>query len=57
MLPHELNILLDTFHVSNLNKYFSNYTLATPIVKMQINCEFHFVEEQAEIMDREIKRL
>ncbi|GJV79263.1 putative reverse transcriptase domain-containing protein [Tanacetum coccineum] len=56
-LPQQLSKVHSTFHVSNLNKCLSNETLVIPLEKIQNDDKFHFIEEPAEIMDREVKRL
>ncbi|GKD30504.1 hypothetical protein Tco_1241282, partial [Tanacetum coccineum] len=56
-LPEELNSVHDTFHVSNLKKCLGNANLHVPLIEIKIDKTLHFVEEPAEIMDREIKSL
>ncbi|GJU32099.1 reverse transcriptase domain-containing protein [Tanacetum coccineum] len=56
-LPQELNRVHNTFHVSNLNKCYADEQLAVPLDGLHIDDKLHFVEEPAEIMDREVKRL
>nr|KAJ0192528.1 hypothetical protein LSAT_V11C800438660 [Lactuca sativa] len=55
-LPHELNNVHPTFHVSNLKKCLSDETLMIPLDEIEDNESLHFVEEPVEIMDREFKR-
>nr|GEV28721.1 hypothetical protein [Tanacetum cinerariifolium] len=47
----------NTFHVSNLNKCFSDEPLAISLDEVHIDDKLRFVEEPVEIMDREVKRL
>nr|GFC13466.1 reverse transcriptase domain-containing protein [Tanacetum cinerariifolium] len=52
-LPRELQGIHNTFHVSNLNKCLSDKSLSIPLDEVQLNDKLHFIEEPAEIMDRE----
>nr|GEU29720.1 reverse transcriptase domain-containing protein [Tanacetum cinerariifolium] len=45
------------FHVSNLKKCYSEEPLAIPLDGLHIDDKLHFMEEPAEIMDREVRRL
>ncbi|GJT41621.1 putative reverse transcriptase domain-containing protein [Tanacetum coccineum] len=56
-LPKQLSRVHNTFHVSNLKNYLSDDTLAIPLDEIQIDDNFHFIEEPVEIMDCEVKRL
>ncbi|GJS54424.1 putative reverse transcriptase domain-containing protein [Tanacetum coccineum] len=56
-LPQELSRVHSTFHVSNLNKCYSDEPLAVPFDGLHIDDKLRFVEEPVEIMDREVKRL
>ncbi|GJV99137.1 putative reverse transcriptase domain-containing protein [Tanacetum coccineum] len=56
-LPQQLSRVHSTFHVSNLKKCLFDEPLAIPLDKIHIDDKLHFVEEQVEIMDREVKRL
>ncbi|XP_071704898.1 uncharacterized protein [Rutidosis leptorrhynchoides] len=56
-LPQELNCIHDAFHISNLKKCLSDDTLVIPLEEIRIDNKLHFIEEPAEIMDREVKRL
>nr|GEX21492.1 putative reverse transcriptase domain-containing protein [Tanacetum cinerariifolium] len=52
-LPRELQGIHKTFHVSNLKKCLSDESLSIPLDEVQLNDKLHFIEEPAEIMDRE----
>ncbi|GJW02439.1 putative reverse transcriptase domain-containing protein [Tanacetum coccineum] len=54
-LPHQLNKLHSTFHVTDLKKCLSNETLVIPLDEIQIDDKLHFIEELVEIMKREVK--
>nr|GEV30961.1 putative reverse transcriptase domain-containing protein [Tanacetum cinerariifolium] len=56
-LPDKLRGIHDTFHVSNLKRYFVNDDVVIPLEEVQLDDKLHFVEEPVEIMDREVKRL
>ncbi|GKC99891.1 hypothetical protein Tco_1170166 [Tanacetum coccineum] len=56
-LPEELSSMHDTFHVLNLKKYLADANLHVPLDEIKVDKTFHFVEETAEIMDREVKSL
>ena len=56
LLPPELSNVHDVFHVSNLKKCLSDETLAVPLEELEVNEQLHFIEEPAEIMDREVKK-
>ncbi|GKD54478.1 hypothetical protein Tco_1287865 [Tanacetum coccineum] len=56
-LPEELIDVHDTFHVSNLKKYWANVNLQVPLTEIKIDKTLCFVEEPTEIMDREVKSL
>ncbi|XP_071695445.1 uncharacterized protein [Rutidosis leptorrhynchoides] len=56
-LPQELSGIHDTFHVSNLKKCLSDDSLIIPLEEICIDNKLHFIEEPAEIIDREVKRL
>nr|GEZ27809.1 putative reverse transcriptase domain-containing protein [Tanacetum cinerariifolium] len=46
----------NTFHVSNLKKCHADEPLAVSLDGLLFDDKFHFVEEPAEIVDREVKR-
>ncbi|GJZ45229.1 reverse transcriptase domain-containing protein [Tanacetum coccineum] len=46
-----------TFHVSNLNKCYSDDPLVVPLEGLQVDDKLYFVEEPVEIIDREVKQL
>ncbi|GJU17284.1 hypothetical protein Tco_1145250 [Tanacetum coccineum] len=56
-LPQELIRVHNTFHISNLKKYYSDEPLAVPLEGLHVDDKLHFVEEHVEIIDREVKRL
>ncbi|GKE01612.1 hypothetical protein Tco_1389595 [Tanacetum coccineum] len=56
-LPQELSRVHHTFHVSNLKKCYTDEPLAVPLDGLHIDNKCHFIEEPAEIMDREVKLL
>nr|GEX82435.1 hypothetical protein [Tanacetum cinerariifolium] len=56
-LTQELSSVQDTFHVSNLKKCLADPTLHVPLEEIQVDAKLNFVEEQVEILEREIKKL
>ncbi|GKG24107.1 hypothetical protein Tco_0392143, partial [Tanacetum coccineum] len=56
-LPQELSRVHNTFHVSNLNKCYSDDPLVIPLEGLQVDDKLHFVEEPVEVIDREVKQL
>nr|GEY92270.1 reverse transcriptase domain-containing protein [Tanacetum cinerariifolium] len=56
-LPRKLQGIHNTFHVSNLKKCLSDESLSIPLDEVQLDDKLHFIEEPAEIMDREVKKL
>ncbi|GKB00451.1 putative reverse transcriptase domain-containing protein [Tanacetum coccineum] len=56
-LPDQLSRVHNTFHVSNLNKCFSDEPLAILLDEIQIDDKLNFIEEPVEIMDLKVKRL
>ncbi|GKE61803.1 putative reverse transcriptase domain-containing protein [Tanacetum coccineum] len=55
-LPEELSRVHNTFHVSNLKKCYADEPLAIPFDGLHFDDKLHFVEEQVEIMDYEVKQ-
>ncbi|GKC28639.1 putative reverse transcriptase domain-containing protein [Tanacetum coccineum] len=56
-LPQELSKVHNTFHVSNLKKYYSDEPLAVPLEGLHMDDKLRFMEEPVEIIDREVKQL
>nr|GEW35218.1 putative reverse transcriptase domain-containing protein [Tanacetum cinerariifolium] len=56
-LPRELQGFHNTLHVSNLKKCLSDKSLSIPLDEVQLDDKLHIIEEPAEIIDREVKRL
>nr|GEZ36089.1 putative reverse transcriptase domain-containing protein [Tanacetum cinerariifolium] len=56
-LPEELGRVHNTFHVSNLKMCHTDEPLAVPLDGLHFDDILHFVEEPAEIVDSEVKRL
>ncbi|GKC17767.1 putative reverse transcriptase domain-containing protein [Tanacetum coccineum] len=56
-LPQELSRVHNTFHVSNLKKYYSDDPLVVPWEGLQVDDKLLFIEEPVEVMDREFKQL
>nr|GEW40863.1 putative reverse transcriptase domain-containing protein [Tanacetum cinerariifolium] len=56
-LPQQLSKDHSTFYVSKLKKCLSDEPLAISLDEVHIDDKLHFVEEPAEIMDYEVKRL
>ncbi|GKF61477.1 putative reverse transcriptase domain-containing protein, partial [Tanacetum coccineum] len=56
-LPKELNGVHDTFYVSNLKKCLADPTLQVPLDEIRVDAKLNFVEEPAEILEREFKKL
>ncbi|GKB32807.1 hypothetical protein Tco_0872208 [Tanacetum coccineum] len=56
-LPDELHGIHNTFHVSTLKKCLVDENLIIPLEEIQLDDKLHFIEEPAEIMDREVKQL
>ncbi|GJV54941.1 putative reverse transcriptase domain-containing protein, partial [Tanacetum coccineum] len=54
-LPQELSRVHHTFHVSNLKKCYVDEPLVMPLEGIHVDNKLQFVEEPAEIMEREIK--
>nr|GFC32750.1 reverse transcriptase domain-containing protein [Tanacetum cinerariifolium] len=56
-LPDKLHGIHDTFHVSNIKRFFVNDDVVIPLDEVQLDDKLNFVKEPIEIMDREVKRL
>nr|GEX17503.1 putative reverse transcriptase domain-containing protein [Tanacetum cinerariifolium] len=56
-LPQKFSRVHHTFHVSNLNKCYTDEPLVMPLEGIHVDDWLQFVEEPVEIMEREIKRL
>ncbi|GKB94660.1 putative reverse transcriptase domain-containing protein [Tanacetum coccineum] len=56
-LPQELSRVHNTFHVSNLKKFYADKPLAVPLDELYIDDKLRFIEEPVEIKDCEVKRL
>ncbi|GKA22208.1 putative reverse transcriptase domain-containing protein [Tanacetum coccineum] len=56
-LPQELSRVQNTFHVSNLEKCYSDDPLDVPLDELDIEDKLYFIEEPVKIMDREVKQL
>ncbi|GJU60810.1 hypothetical protein Tco_1238576 [Tanacetum coccineum] len=55
--PQELNGVHDTFHVSKIKKCLADPRLHVPLEEIQVDAQLNFVEETAEILEREFKKL
>ncbi|GJW28012.1 putative reverse transcriptase domain-containing protein [Tanacetum coccineum] len=56
-LPEELNVVHDTFHVSNHMKCLADPTLQVPLDEIRVDAKLNFVEDPAKILEREFKKL
>ncbi|GKC06721.1 hypothetical protein Tco_0998331 [Tanacetum coccineum] len=56
-LPHELEGIHDTFHVSNLKKCLVEPTVHVPLEEIQIDAKLNFMEDPVEILECEFKKL
>ncbi|GKC67636.1 putative reverse transcriptase domain-containing protein [Tanacetum coccineum] len=56
-LPKELKGIHSTFHVSNLKKCLAEGDVVVPMEEIQLDNKLHMIEEQVEIVDKEVKRL
>ncbi|GJU99577.1 putative reverse transcriptase domain-containing protein [Tanacetum coccineum] len=56
-LPKELSRVHNTFHVSNLKKFYADEPLAVPLDGLHFDDKLQFVKEPIEITDREVKWL
>ncbi|GKB21835.1 putative reverse transcriptase domain-containing protein [Tanacetum coccineum] len=54
-LPQELSRVHYTFHVSNWKNWYADEPLAVLLDGLHIDDKLHFIKEQVEIMDREVK--
>nr|GEW48445.1 putative reverse transcriptase domain-containing protein [Tanacetum cinerariifolium] len=52
-LSEKLCEIHDTFHVSNLKRFFVNDDVVIPLDEFQLDDKLHFLKEPVEIMDRE----
>ncbi|GJZ34715.1 putative reverse transcriptase domain-containing protein [Tanacetum coccineum] len=57
VLPEELKGIHSTFHVSNLKKCLVEGEVVVLMKEIQLDDKLHMIEEPAEIIDREVKRL
>nr|GEU86500.1 putative reverse transcriptase domain-containing protein [Tanacetum cinerariifolium] len=55
-LPEELSNVHSTFHISNLKKCLSEESLVILVKELRLNDKLNFVEELAEVTDREFKQ-
>nr|GEY43543.1 putative reverse transcriptase domain-containing protein [Tanacetum cinerariifolium] len=55
--PEDLNGVHGTFHVSNLKKCLADPTLKVPLDEIRVDDKLNFVEENMEILEREVKKL
>ncbi|GKC55468.1 hypothetical protein Tco_1078213 [Tanacetum coccineum] len=56
-VPQELSKVHNTFHISNLRKYYADEPLAVPLDELHFDENLRFVEKPVEIMNREVKWL
>nr|GEU68408.1 putative reverse transcriptase domain-containing protein [Tanacetum cinerariifolium] len=56
-LPEELKGIHSTFHVLNHKKCLAKDDVVVPIDEIQLDDKLHMIEEQVEVVDREVKRL
>nr|GEZ95603.1 putative reverse transcriptase domain-containing protein [Tanacetum cinerariifolium] len=56
-LPQQLSRVHNTFYVSNLKKCLSDELLVIPLEELRVDDKLHFVEEQVEVIYREIKQM
>nr|GFA17188.1 putative reverse transcriptase domain-containing protein [Tanacetum cinerariifolium] len=56
-LPEELSRVHNTLHMSNLKKCHADEPLAVSLDGLHFDDKLHFMEEQVEIVNREVKRL
>ncbi|GKA72331.1 putative reverse transcriptase domain-containing protein [Tanacetum coccineum] len=55
-LPQELSRVHNTFHVSNLKKFYADEPLVVSLDGLHIDDKLYFVEEPVEIIDRIVMR-
>nr|GEU30836.1 putative reverse transcriptase domain-containing protein [Tanacetum cinerariifolium] len=56
-LPEKLNVVHDTFYVSNLKQCFADPTLQVPLDEIRVHAKSNYVEVPVEILEREFKKL
>nr|GEV41981.1 putative reverse transcriptase domain-containing protein [Tanacetum cinerariifolium] len=56
-LPEELKGIHSTFHVLNLKKCLEEGDIVVSMDEIQLDDKLHIIEEQVEIVDKEVKRL
>nr|GEX43114.1 putative reverse transcriptase domain-containing protein [Tanacetum cinerariifolium] len=56
-LPQQLSRVYNMFYVSNLKKCLPDKSLVISLEELRVDDKLHFVEEQVEVMDHEIKQL
>ncbi|GKG08864.1 hypothetical protein Tco_0334696, partial [Tanacetum coccineum] len=56
-LPEELKGIHSTFYVLNLKKCLAEGDIIILMEEIQLDDKLHMIEEPAEIVDREVKRL
>nr|GFC46132.1 putative reverse transcriptase domain-containing protein [Tanacetum cinerariifolium] len=56
-LPEELKWIHSTFHVSNIKKCLAKGNIVAPMDEIQLDDKLHMIEEQMEVVNREVKRL
>nr|GEV71209.1 putative reverse transcriptase domain-containing protein [Tanacetum cinerariifolium] len=56
-LVEELNVVHDTFHVSNLKKCLADPTLQIHLDEIRVDAKLNFVKESMEILEKEFKKL
>ncbi|GJU83730.1 putative reverse transcriptase domain-containing protein [Tanacetum coccineum] len=56
-LPQELSRVHNTFHISNWKKCHADEPIAVPLDGLHFDDKLQFIEEPAEVMDHEVKRL
>ncbi|GJX23224.1 putative reverse transcriptase domain-containing protein [Tanacetum coccineum] len=56
-LLEELKGIHSTFHVLNLKKCLAEGNIIVPMDEIQLDDKLHMIEEQVEVVDKEVKRL